>query len=376
MNKGFGILFFNILVFFSCSTDDQILYDPNAERNPPVIAHNGIFADADLCQEAKDLYTRLISSTQKGIAFGRQEAFGTGNNFPMPDKLDNDFFEVANDHPAIAGFDLELISLQNTLVIDNFIEKFTNAVVEAHENGSIITMSWHAVNPSHIQGFDRRDTVVQDMLEGGEFRDLFLESLRKAATLFKNLKDSEGKPIPVLFRPWHEMNGDFFYWGEGFRTTQEYIQLFRDTVTILSEDLNVHNLIYIYSPNWVSDASEYMRNYPGDAYVDMFGVDVYDFMNGRFLQNSLNNLQIVESIATDKNRLFALTETGLTNITQDTWWTESLYKAIRSSSISYAMVWRNDTPSFFHVPFLTHPSVNNFRDFVEKETILLSSETK
>ncbi|MBW1295075.1 glycoside hydrolase family 26 protein [Aquimarina litoralis] len=369
--------FFSIMIFFffiSCSTEEESLFDPNAERIPPLITNDGSFADQNLCEEAKELYNRLIALTQKGIAFGQQAPFGTGNNFPMPDKLDEDFFEVAQDHPAVVGFDLELISLQNDLIIDDFIEKFTNAVVEAHDNGSIITMSWHMVNPNNSAG--TLTTVVPDMLEGGMYRSKFLDNLAKAARVFKNIKDADGNPIPVLFRPWHEMNGNFFYWGEGFRTTEEFTQLYKDTVRILSEDLDVHNLIYIYAPNWVSTSEEYMRNYPGDAYVDMLGVDVYDFKNGNFLQSALRNLQIVEDIATEKNMLFALTETGIKNVTQTDWWTNSLYKAIRSSSITYTMIWRNDTPSFFHAPFVGHPSEDNFKEFMDTDLILLSEDIK
>ena len=370
MKKIFSALI--LLVLVSCSTDEESLFDPNAERNPPMLTNTGVFADANLCQEAKDLYSRLLRLTQKGIAFGQQAPFGTGNSFPLPNAMNQDFIEVANDYPAIVGFDLEWIGLQSSFSIDGFIERFSTAVVEAHENGSIITMSWHAVNPSTRT--DELTRVVPEMLENGEYRDTFLEYLEKVATLFKNLKDADGRPIPVLFRPWHEMNGDFFYWGEGFRTTEEYIQLYRDTVTILSEDFDVHNVIYMYAPNWVSSSSEYLRNYPGDEYVDMLGVDVYDFKNGNFLQSALRNLQIVEDIATTKNMLFALTETGIENVTENDWWTNRLYKAIRSSSITYTMVWRNDTPSFFHAPFLGHPSVENFREFLSKDVMLLSQE--
>nr|WP_262922095.1 glycoside hydrolase family 26 protein [Aquimarina acroporae] len=336
------------------------------------INHGGIFADANLCQEARDLHSKLLELTQRGIAFGQQAPFGTGNNFPMPDKLDPDFKDVAMDYPAIVGFDLELIGRQPD--VDPFIEKFTKAVIDAHENGSIITMSWHATNPNNLGfgNFGDMNNVVPKMLENGEFRDLFLMFLERVARVFNGLKDAEGKPIPVLFRPWHEMNGDFFYWGEGFRTTEEYIQLYRDTVRILSEELDVHNVLYMYAPNWLSSPEEYLRNYPGDQYVDMLGIDVYDFKNGRFLENALNNLRIVESIANEKNMLFALSETGLENVTQNNWWTENLYKAIRSSSITYALIWRNDSSSFFHAPFLGHPAVDDFRTFLDKDIILLS----
>ncbi|PQJ68922.1 glycoside hydrolase family 26 protein [Polaribacter butkevichii] len=381
MNKYILTLFLVTSVFISCNNEDDS-FDPNAKRLPPVITAPINFADPNLNQQGVDLYNRLTNLTQKGIAFGQQQPFGTGNNFPVLNKLENDFFEVAGDHPAIAGFDLELIGLQpdiqsNTaFLLDEFINQFTAAIIKAHENGSIITISWHHVNPN---GFGTPNDgsfndVVKGFLKGGEFREVYIKRLARAARLLNKLVDANGNSIPVLFRPWHEMNGDFFFWGEGFRTTEEYIQLWRDTVQILSEDFNVHNLLYVYSPNFVANRSEYLRNYPGDEFVDILGIDIYDFQNRKFLSTALRNLEIVENISIEKNMLFALTETGLTNVVDNTWWTESLYKAIRASSISYVMIWRNDMTSFFHAPFLGHPSENNFKEFLDKEVILLSKD--
>ena len=358
-------------VFTSCNSEDDF-FNPNAVRIPPTITAPASFTDKNLNQQTKDLYSRLLDVTQKGIAFGQQQPFGTGNNFPVENELPQDFFEVTGDYPAIAGFDLELIGLQpEGKFLDNFINQFAEKVIEAHKNGSIITFTWHFVNPNRNREFNG---VVENLLEGGRFRALFLERLNRAARLFHKLVDANGKSIPVLFRPWHEMNGDFFFWGTGFRTTSQYIQLWKDTVTILSENHNVHNLLYVYAPNFVGNRAEYLRNYPGDAFVDLLGIDVYDFRNRSFLTTAIRNLQIVEEIATEKNMLFALTETGLTNVVEYTWWTESLYKVIRSSSVSYAMIWRNDMTTFFHAPFLGHPSEVNFKEFLEKEVILLSRD--
>lgn len=366
-----------VLLTISCEQEDD-LFDINAVRIPQTITAPSQFADPNLNQQARDLYSRLININHKGIAFGQQQPFGTGNDFPVPNKLEQDFFEVTGDHPAIAGFDLELISLQPEVYDDGlgflkqFIDRFTNSVIEAHENGSIITMSWHHVHP---EGFGSSfDGVVAKFLEGGEFRQEYIKRLARAAKLFNNLVDAQGNSIPVLFRPWHEMNGNFFFWGEDFRTTDEYTQLWKDTVRILSEEFNVHNLIYVYAPNLVSNRSEYLRNYPGDQFVDMLGVDVYDFRNRNFLNNTIRNLQIVEAVANEKNMLFALTETGLENVVDNNWWTQSLYKAIRSSSITYTMIWRNDMTTFFHAPFLGHPAEDDFNEFLQKELILLSGD--
>lgn len=375
------ILLFFAFMFFSCVNEDD-LFDINAVRTPPNLTVPKTFADPNLNQQAKDLYSRLLGLTKQGISFGQQQPFGTGNNFPVTNQLEEDFFDVTGDYPAIVGFDLELISLQSDAgtsgisFLDEFINKFVQKVITAHENGSIITISWHFGNPNNYKfdGSVEFDNAVTKMLANGELRDLFIQRLGRAAKLLNKLVDSQGHSIPVLFRPWHEMNGDFFFWGEGFRTTEEYKQLWKDTIKILSEDFNVHNLLYVYAPNLVSTESEYLRNYPGDDFVDMLGIDVYDFRNRKFLSSAIRNLKIVEDIAISKNMLFALTETGLRNVTKDNWWTERLYKAIRSSSITYAMVWRNDMTTFFHVPFLGHSSQENFKEFLEKEIILLSKD--
>ena len=181
MNRNLMCIIFSVLLFASCSTDD--IFDPNAERNPLPINSNVVFADANLDQEAKDLYFRLQTLTQEGIAFGQQEAFGTGNNFPLQNRLDKDFSTVTGDYPAVAGFDLELIGIQPD--VDSFLMQFTNTVIAAHEKGSIITMSWHMVNPTRQVNFSSEDRIVAGMLENGKFRGIFLEYLERVATLFK-----------------------------------------------------------------------------------------------------------------------------------------------------------------------------------------------
>ncbi len=364
-------LFIISLMGISCQNDDVDLFDPNTIRNPININTNTTFADPNLNQEAKDLYSKLQLITQQGIAFGQQ---GTGAIDINSDK--SDFRKVAKEWPAIIGFDLEGLDLRDPLNPDPAIVKDCRkeSILEAHKNGSIITISWHAANPiSKRNSFDRTK-VVHEMLEGGSQRLTFITYLERLALFLNSLKDTNGRPIPILFRPWHEMNGDFFYWGEGLRTTAEFKQLYKDTVTILTEKFNVHNLIYVYSPNKVSSSGEYLKNYPGDNYVDILGIDVYDHRNNKFLQDALQSLNIVENIANEKNMLFALTETGLENITQHDWWTENLYKAIRSSNISYAMIWRNATEDHFFTPFIGHPSENNFKEFISKKVILLQSD--
>ena len=390
MSKKIFITLLSVTLLSSCTFLEEDLFDPSAERTPIEITDNVNFADASLTQETQDLHTRLQDLTQRGIMIGQQSAFGGriedfDFNAPIEERfritLNSDFASVSNDLPAVIGVDFEAFTQVNPdfpteseLRRLNFLK---NSIVEAHRNGIIITLSWHMTNPVTLgNAFDVSGQAVAQMLQQGSVRDTFVTYLRNISVFFNDLKDAQGNAIPVLFRPWHEMNGDFFYWGNGHRTAQQYKQLYQDTVRILTDDFGVHNLLYVYSPNWVSSREEYLENYPGDDYVDVLGVDVYDFRDRNFLNSAIDNLQIVEEIAKEKNMLFALTETGLENVTKSNWWTERLYKAIRSSSASYAMLWRNGTFDHFYVPFEAHNSADNFREFIAKDDILLNSDTE
>ena len=79
-----------------------------------------------------------------------------------------------------------------------------------------------------------------------------------AANFLTDLKGSDGKQIPIIFRPYHELNGGWFWWGVDSTTTEEYVKLFRYTVDYLKNVKKVHNLIYVFNTNTFQTAKEYM----------------------------------------------------------------------------------------------------------------------
>ena len=111
----------------------------------------------------------------------------------------------------------------------------------------------------------------------------------------------------------------------------------------------VHNLLYVYSPDIVSSQDNYLEFWPGDAYVDVLGLDAYDRSSWAIETNGLRLMRLLKHIAYLKNKPFAFTETGLENNTsQSKWWTEKLSKAIAGIPVAYVLVWRNkDTNHFF-----------------------------
>ena len=96
--------------------------------------------------------------------------------------------------------------------------------------------------------------------------------------------------VPVLWRPYHEMNGDWFWWGKSHCTPDEFRALWKFTVSYLRDTAAVHNFIYAFSPdNRFNSEAEFLERYPGDEWVDMVGMDNYgDFGRDGTVENLLS----------------------------------------------------------------------------------------
>jgi mannan endo-1,4-beta-mannosidase len=136
----------------------------------------------------------------------------------------------------------------------------------------------------------------------------------------------------MIFRPYHEFDGDWFWWGKGHTSREDFIAVWRFTVSYLRDQLGVHNFLYAFSPdNKFNSEYEFLERYPGNEWVDMVGMDNYgDFgRDGKYnLEAGLKKLEIVSEYAQKAGKLAAFTETGLESIPNPTWWTETLLKNI------------------------------------------------
>ena len=197
----------------------------------------------------------------------------------------------------------------------------------------------------------------------------------RLAGFFVGLKSADGTCVPVLFRPFHEHTGNGFWWGKGNCTAEEYIALWRFTLEYLRDTKGVHNLLYVYSPDIVSSQDNYLEFWPGDAYVDVLGLDAYDRSSWAIETNGLRLMRLLKHIAYLKNKPFAFTETGLENNTsQSKWWTEKLSKAIAGVPVAYVLVWRNKDTNHFFGPYPGCVSEEDFKTFVAGEQILLEKD--
>ena len=330
--------------------------------------------DKKATKETKALYKNLGNIAQSQILFGHQHATEYGHGW-YGDSDRSDVKSVTGSHPAVIGIDFSGLSGRPKESIEKTKEGLRKNVVDTYERGGVTTAAWHFSNPASKGGFYWKDSVSAPAMslikEGGSHHQQYKEILKTIGDFAHSVKAKDGKLAPIIFRPFHEFDGDWFWWGKAHCSKEDFVSVWQFTVTYLRDSLDVHNLIYTFSPdNRFNTEAEFLERYPGDNFVDMVGMDNYgDFgRDGKYnLERGIKKLKIVSDYALKADKLAAFTETGLESITNATWWTETLLKALKSEKLqlAYVLVWRNDSrsPTHFYAPYPKQVSVPDFLKF-------------
>ena len=330
----------------------------------------GSSADPQATVETKNLLSGLKSLTDKGIMFGHQDDLAYGIGWVYPEG-ESDVKRVCSDYPAVYGMDLGHIEKLSVTNLDTVpFENMKLFVREIYSRGGVITFSWHADNPlTGGNAWDiTSDRVVASVLPGGENHEKYKQWLDNIAIFFASLTDERGKAIPVIFRPYHEHTGSWFWWGQKLCTTQEYIALWQFTVDYLCRTKEIHNVLFAYSSSGdIANKEQYLERYPGDKYIDLIGFDYYqmrDAGNQSFIDAVSGKLKVLTTVAEEHHKVAALTEAGYESIPDSTWWTGVLWQAIKDYRISYVLVWRNahNIPGHFYAPY---PGQGSEADFIK-----------
>jgi mannan endo-1,4-beta-mannosidase len=348
--------------------------------------------DRKATYETVTLYQNLKRLSKTNCLFGHQDdtktGYGWANEYNEADPsaaliINSDVQKITGAFPAVYGWDFMNIANFYTGAKMEYEEKVLRQLtIEAYNRGGVNTYSWHYHNPVAKEGIWWRDAqveAVQHILPGGSHHEIYKGSLKEVADFARSLIGSDGKMVPVIFRPFHEMNGDWFWWGKTHCTVQEYKSLYQFTVTYLRDSLNVHNFLYAWSPDRdFTTESQYLEYYPGDAYVDIVGMDnYYDLSTGQDPAIAGQKLKIVSDYAIRKNKVAAFTETGLHNLPQSDWFSSMLLPALRkySAEVAYVMLWSNTTDMYWTPPYNGHAAESDFISFCQSPYILSNSET-
>ncbi len=381
------------------------------------IAEKVALVDANAMEATKNLYAYLKAVGESdSVIFGHQndthkKAGSLGEGFSSSDTKD-----VTGSIAGVVGIDT--LSLTGNEASDwktpetDRIAEVARITKEAAGEGAVVTLSAHMPNFALIDervktfgeangtetdgekvgywlvngekqynfsGYTPGTTggnVVTRIMPGQDLNYLYTDYLDMIADYAKAV---EGDGITILFRPLHENTGSWFWWGAAFCDEQAYINLYRYTVDYLKETKGVHNMLYVYGPgSEAANVAEYGARYPGDAYVDMIGYDLYHQMPTQanepgYLASVRKQNGILREFAQKHDKLYAITETGVAdkdkagtdialkrseNEVPD-WYMQLLDEISEDGGISYFLVWANFSENgSFYLPYVIEKKEN------------------
>ena len=372
----------------------EITVTPKAQGTQANVAVTGktlTMTDPDASNSAKALYAYLQGLTESDqVLFGHQNdvSRSVGNN---------DLGDVKDVTGSVSGiFGIDSLALFGSEAggtdAASALQNSIDYSKQAAQNGAIVTLSTHMPNFTNAkikknadgtydfyncdfnEAKDLSGDSLKKILPGGEKNDVFNAYLDTIAAYANAL---EAQNIPVIFRPFHENTGGWFWWGTS-NTTESYKSLYAYTRDYL-ESKGVHNMLYVYSPNGpLETEAEYMSRYPGDAYVDILAFDYYNDFNTypaesdtSFFDHLDQTCGVVSSVAKQHNKLAAISETGVRVMKKDgsdnegllvknnpvseaksgVNWYQKVSDIAKKNDMPYYLVWANFSDTNFYVPY-------------------------
>ena len=248
--KHIGCLLFAMIVLSGCRAPQ-----------PPANPRSNAQAKAVL-----KYFQSLEARPDKRLLSGQFSNFGDRAN----PRLFNDIHDKTGHWPAILGADYAGHGGIST-------EAPNQAAIEYWQHGGLVTLSAHLYNPAGtngaFSGLRDKDVDLNTLLAANtESHARWMHELDQIAEGLQQLKTNG---VVVLWRPFHEMNGNWFWWDG--KDPEMFKQLWRQEFDYFTQTKGLDNLLWVYAPNHGKNAAAY---YPGDRYVDLVGLDAYtDFVD-------------------------------------------------------------------------------------------------
>lgn len=253
-------------------------------------------------KEACELLSYLESIQGKGIISGQHT-----QTVPMEEITY--IKEVTGKEPKLRGF--ELLSYSPNINYDDASEPCLTEIYEnrntleealkwGKETDGIVTFSFHWFSPlgGRDKAFYSEHTDFdpeQVLIEGTKEREAFYSDLDKIAELIMPFKEAK---VPVLWRPFHESDGTWFWWGR--KGPKVACELYKLVYHLFVDKYHLDNLLWVWN-------CRLEEGYPGDEYVDVISVDIY--LEKYYKTDYAKEYEELVN-ATTKNKVAALAEIG------------------------------------------------------------------
>jgi len=232
-------------------------------------------ANSDATPQTRKIlnYFHDLATRKEGrrMLSGQFSDFGNGANLRIMERI----HEKTGHWPALLGVDYA------DFARGSLTTKVPNQVaLEYWKQGGLVTVMAHLNNPANPKGGGLRDKGVNldDLLrEGTETHARWMQELDLLAGGLQELRKAG---VVVLWRPFHEMNGGWFWWGA--KDPETFIKVWRHMFDYFSKSKGLDNLLWVYGPNHGPNTAKY---YAGDGYVDLTGLDAYtDFIDRQHIK--------------------------------------------------------------------------------------------
>ncbi len=335
-------------------------------------------ADPAATAQTKLLLANLHRLVGRGVMFGHQDDMAYGIDQGKMWKGDanrSDVKSVAGAYPAVFGWELGHLELDSARNLDGVpFARIRGYIQQDYAQGSVVTISWHLNNPHNGKTAWDTARTVQYILPGGPDHARYVGYLDRVAAFLGSLKGAKGEAIPVIFRPFHEHTGSWFWWGQKECTAAEFKAIWQFTVGYLRDQKKLHNLLIAYSASDFATEADYLERYPGDAYADVLGFDDYCGPDpAQFKAGMDRKLGLLVSISRAHHKLPALTEVGYDGVPDPGWWTQTLLPLLEKHPVSYALTWRNGDPVHFFAPYPGQASAADFKKFFQSKSTIFNS---
>ncbi|WP_339245151.1 glycosyl hydrolase [Paenibacillus sp. FSL F4-0243] len=232
---------------------------------PPAIPSN-----PSASEEAKQLLSNLVNLRGKGILSGQHDYLES------PDELVHKLKNTSGQNAVLHGYELGAINNQPEGTIAEQRQAVIDSAMEWHQEGGIVAMTFHQSLP----GTSPEWSNVNRSLSQEKFNTYVTPGTAQYKSLISDLDEIAGylgqlrdAGVPVLWRPYHEMNGGWFWWGK----KDNFSALWNIVYDRFVNTHQLNNLLWVWNPNAPNEwADPYAAYYPGADKLDVLAADIYN----------------------------------------------------------------------------------------------------
>lgn len=294
--------------------------------------------------QSSELRELLEKTRAEGTLLGHQDDLAYGSVW-YGEQGRSDVKDVCGDYPAVFGWDISGIERGTGYTDDSVsVASVRKYIAEVAEMGGVSSVRWSA-------------RVLSDV----ESRDAALDSV---ASFLSGLRDGRGGVVPVIFQPVFDSGG------------ASIAPLWKMMRARIGKEAK--NVLYAYSVSNPDSVADFERQYPGDIYVDIVGLELLsdgDDISG-YKSDFKQGVDALCGFAEKRGKIPAVTAAGAKGVKSPDFFTSCIAPAISGRQIGYIMFWKNSwkDEGYCFVPVKGHPAADDFCKFVKSDKVVMCSE--